>query len=89
MTDTVKAAKKYAVQAWYLFANGRQFQAKVPDWRVGSTPDGAPRLSVEVVGPDAAAALHVRRPRAVFRPARPAGSRSAVAPRPSQRTASD
>lgn len=60
MTDTALAdAKKDAQRAWYLFANGRQFQAKVPDWRVGSTPDGAPRLSVEVVGLDAATALRL------------------------------
>ncbi|MFF1358693.1 hypothetical protein [Streptomyces sp. NPDC058297] len=61
MTETASDlihAKEYAQRAWYAFTNDHRFKAIVPSWRVGPA-DAAPRLSVEVVGADAAAALRM------------------------------
>ncbi len=52
-------AKQRAVHAWYRFAHDRNLQARVPDWRTSTAPDGTPKLSVEVVGPGAAHVLHL------------------------------
>lgn len=52
-------AKDHAMKAWYLFTRERNFRAIVPDWRTGTSEDGSPMLSVEVVGPGAAHALRL------------------------------
>lgn len=62
MTETATAlidAKEHAQVAWYEFTRYYGLKAIVPDWRVGTTPDGSPRLSVEVVGPYAQDALRM------------------------------
>lgn len=57
--DALGYAKNHAMKAWYLFTRERNFHAIVPDWRTGTSPDGSPHLSVEVVGPGAAHALRL------------------------------
>ncbi|MEU7338652.1 hypothetical protein [Streptomyces sp. NPDC007074] len=61
MTDptTVQDVKAQAIDAWYQFTSYRNLQARVPDWREATTPDGTPRLVSEVVGPGAAHTLHL------------------------------
>jgi hypothetical protein len=51
------AAKDVASTAWYQYTKSHSLDALVPGWRVSTAPDGAPRLTVEVVGPDAEQAL--------------------------------
>lgn len=51
-------AKAHAVDSWYRFTRDRGLATKVPDWRQTTAPDGAPRLTCEVVGPNAADDLH-------------------------------
>jgi hypothetical protein len=57
--DAVGYAKEYAIKAWRLFTQERNFRAKAPDWRETTTPDGSPSLTAEVVGPGAAHALRL------------------------------
>lgn len=54
---TLAEARQTAEKAWYLFTRERNLQARVPDWRTSTAPDGRPLLSAEVVGPGAAHAL--------------------------------
>ena len=56
-TDALHYAKDRAISAWYQFMREANLRAIIPDWRTGITPDGAPSLTVEVVGPGAAYAL--------------------------------
>ena len=57
LTDAVTAAKDHAQSFWRMFTTEKNLNTIVPDWRTGRTPDGSPRLSVEVVGQGAAYAL--------------------------------
>ncbi|MGV9278116.1 hypothetical protein [Streptomyces griseosporeus] len=57
-TDVLTSVREHAVRSWQLFTHSAGLHALVSDWRSGVTPDGSPRLTVEVVGPDAAQALH-------------------------------
>lgn len=56
-SEALITEKEHAVHAWYLFTQGSNLKAIVPDWRTSTSP-GTPHLSAEVVGPDAAEALH-------------------------------
>jgi hypothetical protein len=57
--DALKYAKDHAIKAWYLFTRDRNFKAIVPDWQAGTSADGSPTLSVEVVGRGAVHALRL------------------------------
>lgn len=57
LADAVIAAKEHGQNSWYVFTGQKGYSAIVPDWRVGRTEDGTPRLSVQVVGPGAVNAL--------------------------------
>jgi hypothetical protein len=58
MTDPI-AAKNHACNAWYRFTHEHGLKTLTPDWRQSIAPDGAPRLTAQVVGPGAAADLHL------------------------------
>lgn len=57
VADALIAAKVHAQNSWYLFTGPHNYDAIVPSWRVGDTPDGSPCLSSEVVGESAVHAL--------------------------------
>ncbi|MFE1949979.1 hypothetical protein ACFW9D_05855 [Streptomyces sp. NPDC059524] len=57
--ERLTLVKDHAVDAWYEFAHERAHKARIPSWRQGTAPDGSPRLTCEVVGPDAARVLHL------------------------------
>lgn len=51
------AAKFHAQNSWQLFTSSHNYDATVPSWTEGSTGDGSPCLSSQVVGESAAHAL--------------------------------
>ncbi|MEU6016906.1 hypothetical protein ABZ826_23510 [Streptomyces sp. NPDC047515] len=57
MPDLIET-KEAAVRSWYLCSRDRYPSALVPDWRVGTADDGAPRLAAQVIGENAREALH-------------------------------
>jgi hypothetical protein len=57
LSDALADAKTHTEKAWYRFTRNTGLKAVIPDWRTGTSPDGTPTLSVEVVGPGAAHAL--------------------------------
>ncbi|MEV6146375.1 hypothetical protein [Streptomyces sp. NPDC051992] len=58
LADALIGTKLSAVRSWYLAVRDRYPSALVPDWRVGTAEDGAPRLTVQVIGEHAQEALH-------------------------------
>ncbi|MEU9849321.1 hypothetical protein [Streptomyces sp. NPDC047985] len=58
LADVLIDVKLSAVRSWYQAVRDRYPSALVPDWRVGEAEDGAPRLTVQVIGREAQAALH-------------------------------
>ncbi|MEU6925519.1 hypothetical protein [Streptomyces sp. NPDC046631] len=58
LADALVETKLSAVRSWYLAVRDRYPSALVPDWRVGTAEDGAPRLTVQVIGEGAQEALH-------------------------------
>ncbi|MFD7615700.1 hypothetical protein [Streptomyces sp. NPDC059802] len=58
LADALIETKLSAVRSWYLAVRDRYPSALVPDWRVGWTEDGAPLLTVQVIGQGAQEALH-------------------------------
>ncbi|WP_331763168.1 hypothetical protein OG571_47465 (plasmid) [Streptomyces sp. NBC_01369] len=58
LTEALVETKESAVRSWYLAVRDRYPSALVPDWRTGTAEDGAPRLTVQVIGEHAQEALH-------------------------------
>lgn len=58
MTATT-AVKNAASRAWSLFTQDRKTAETVENWETGTTPDGAPCLSGQVVGDNPALALRL------------------------------
>ncbi|MFF1916160.1 hypothetical protein ACFVYE_32155 [Streptomyces sp. NPDC058239] len=58
LADALIETKLSAVRSWYLAVRDRYPSALVPDWRVGDAEDGAPLLTVQVIGEHAQEALH-------------------------------
>ncbi|MFE7111700.1 hypothetical protein ACFU98_29750 [Streptomyces sp. NPDC057575] len=58
LAEALVETKDSAVWSWYQAVRGRYPSALVPDWRTGTAGDGAPRLTVQVIGEHAREALH-------------------------------
>ncbi|WP_331764780.1 hypothetical protein [Streptomyces sp. NBC_01238] len=58
IAEALIETKLSAVRSWYLAVRDRYPSALVPDWRVGDAEDGAPLLTVQVIGEHAQEALH-------------------------------
>ncbi|MEV6165753.1 hypothetical protein AB0L71_28335 [Streptomyces sp. NPDC052052] len=58
IAEALIETKLSAVRSWYQAVRDRYPSALVPDWRVGTAEDGAPRLTVQVIGEHAQEALH-------------------------------
>lgn len=56
-TISVHDVQDHAARSWDLFTRTYNLDARVPDWRTGTTADGSPTVTVEVVGRHAADAL--------------------------------
>ncbi|MFJ8727707.1 hypothetical protein [Streptomyces sp. NPDC093269] len=65
-SEALEQARQHAEQAWYLFAREIGSRAKVPEWRTGTTDDGQPTLTAEVVGPGKGNALRLFTSRSHF-----------------------
>lgn len=57
--DLTAAVRDHATRSWNLFTRDKKLQARIPDWRTTTSPDGNTVLSVEVAGPGAAHALRL------------------------------
>lgn len=58
LAEALIETKESATRSWYLAVRDRYPSALVPDWRPGTAEDGAPRLTVQVIGEQAREALH-------------------------------
>ncbi|MEU3656466.1 hypothetical protein AB0E67_27395 [Streptomyces sp. NPDC032161] len=58
IAEALIETKLAAVRSWYQAVRDRFPSALVPDWRVGTAKDGAPLLTVQVIGEHAQEALH-------------------------------
>ncbi|WP_331746760.1 hypothetical protein OH809_45420 (plasmid) [Streptomyces sp. NBC_00873] len=58
MADPI-AVQNAAARAWFLFTQDRRTTETVENWETGTTPDGSPCLSGQVVGDNPAQALRL------------------------------